>query len=291
MYSSESFGIGKYPTHTNWISLRETLASLDLELIVVITCRHYYEWMLSSKLHVEKWTGAKPKHNKWPNSQGGKSIEPFVPPGIAPGSYFYYPFYYIEAMLSMIRPLVPETRILNLHGKQTITSTLLCDVLPNTQQTCKHSLNRDNLHDEFRANAQNIFRDGSLGKKQTISFYDLIATTAADMGLINTTLISRRAAGLECQHFHQVVLNRTLADLPLQCPSQQHLGALLNESLAKEKNILPGFYRTHQDEHRSSFWKSVKENKFCMVNASAVLVIKGWRDFVTSLGRAKAEMK
>lgn len=278
MYSSEGFGIG-WTRPTDWISLRETLASVDIELVVVITYRRYYEWLLSSKQHAEKWTGAKKFLTQWPN-QGGQHTLDLLPTVLhfTSGKSKWFPFQYTDAMIDMIAPHVPQTRLLNLHEDKSVLSTYLCDVLPNTPETCKYSLEKDATDAaEFRANTQDSFRDESKGMKQTITAYDRIAMEAARQGLLNMTLITRRFAGLKCRNFHQVVLNGTEKDLPLTCPSQSLLHAFLNESLAKEEAIMPDFYRKHQDKHWASFWKAAVANKFCMVNATAVLMDTRWR--------------
>jgi len=285
MYSAEGFGIG-FARPTDWISLRETLASVDIELVVVITYRRDWEWLLSSQQHAEKWTGAKQFLTQWPKQ--GKQAEPMLPMALnfTPGKSNWFPFRYTDFMLSMIAPHVPHTKILNLYEDKSVVSTLLCDVLPNTPETCRYSLEKDAKRlVDLRANTQGSFRDKSKGQMQTITSYDAIVMEGARMGLVNTTLITRRDAGLECRRFHQQVLNEKEADLPLECPFQQYLHALLSESLAKEEAIIPDFYATRQDEHRASFWANVNKNKFCVVNATAVLTNASWRGFISTLGK------
>jgi hypothetical protein len=53
VYSNEVFGI-RWAKPTDWSSLAETLASTNMKLIVIITYRRYYEWLLSIKQQVEK---------------------------------------------------------------------------------------------------------------------------------------------------------------------------------------------------------------------------------------------
>lgn len=285
IYSAEGFGIGGVKP-TDWASLREILAHFDIELVVVITYRRYADWLLSSRKHQEKWTGRNPIMSKWPK-QRGLRIQPFLPMVLksTPGRSAYLPFRYTDFMLSSIAPHVPQTKILNMHTKHTIISTLLCDVFPNTPKTCEHSLQKDMQSlSEFKANNQESFRDSRKGSMQTITFYDRIATTASDQGLINISLISRRNAGFACQRFHEQVMRRKQEDLPLECPSQEHLQALLDESLEKEKALVPEFYAENEEEHRASFWKAANQNTFCTVNATAVLTNATWRDFLGSLG-------
>lgn len=114
----------------------------------------------------------------------------------------------------MIAPHVPQAKLLNLHEGKSFLSTNLCDVLSNTPETCKYSLERDAQHTrEFQANTQDSFREKSKGTKQIITGYDRIAMEAARQGLINMTLITRRLAGLKCHDFHQTVLNGMEKDL------------------------------------------------------------------------------
>ena len=184
----------------------------------------------------------------------------------------WFPFQYTDKMISMIAPHVPHTKVLNLHEKKSVLSTLLCNVLPNTPETCLYSLEKDaEIKQEFRANTQGSFRDQSKGNMQTITAYDEIAMEAVKQGLLNTTLISRRQAGLQCRDFHRTVLNKTVNDLAMKCPSQADLHSLLNQSLVKEQDIVPEFYQTNQDSHWASFWKAVVQNKFCVTDAAAVL--------------------
>lgn len=294
MYSAEGFGIA-WARPTDWISLRETLASLNIELVVVITYRRYYEWLLSSKQHTEKWTGAKKFITEWPE-KGGRITEPFLPlslnlPFGKLGSV-WFPFLYTDAMVAMIAPHVPQTKILNLHEEKSVLSTYLCDVLPNAPETCLYSLEKDaSRSDEFRANTQGSFREKSKGMMQTVTSYDRIIMEAAKEGLINTTLIKRRTAGLECRDFHQLVLNKTETDLQVICPSQKLVNAMLNESLAKERAVVPDFYEKHRDAHLTSFWKAAAEKKFCVVNAALYLRIPIWRKFLQSLGRPAPSTK
>lgn len=224
MYSAEGYGIG-WARPTDWVSLRETLRYMNIELVVVITYRPYYEWLLSSKEHAEKWTGAKAQITEWPG-KGGQVIKPFLPMALnmTSGKSFWFPFKYTDQMISMIAPHVPHTKLLNLHEEKSVLSSFLCDVLPNTPETCRYSLKKDaKQKNEFRANTRDHFRKERKGRMETITGYDQIAVEAFKQKLIDPNSIKRRMAGLKCRNFHQVVLNGTEADLPLSCPSREYL--------------------------------------------------------------------
>jgi hypothetical protein len=244
---------------------------------MVVSYRYYWSWLISAKQQVERYKG-KPRQRLWPAEGGGLDFKAPWPAFLRvelPGSSLrYYPFYYTDSIVNAIRPHLP-VKILNLHDQQTVRSYFLCSVLPNAPNACRQSLKLDTIQTETRANIK---------KSEDSVFYDVLATAAVRIGLVNATAYKRRRVVVDVMNFHQnVILGQSPRDLPLKCPTSKQLSSLLEMSLDKEKAIPPDFYApSHEAEHRASFWQAVETKTFCWIDADAVLQDNVWRTFFST---------
>jgi hypothetical protein len=151
------------------------------------------------------------------------------------------------------------------HDTMTAISIFLCEVVPNATKSCKASLNH-----KLEKSNPSIPMD-----------YQLIAVDAVDRGLLDKSKINRRQVVGTIEQYHKEKLKSR--PLPLECMDQVSLEAVLAESMRFEREFVPDFAATHEEQHRTNFWKAAAKNKFCSVNTTAVLMDPDWLSFFASL--------
>jgi hypothetical protein len=262
---------------------------------------------------------------------------------IMTSSKAYYPFYDVNFILESLQkvPVPLDIRILNLHEETTaqqttssVRTSFLCQVLGNAPNACRASRAMDRRQQlatlpEGQRQAEEAEQRDATNTSSTQSFmipvqrrranvaknaiesvmYDVLATTAAAMGLIDIRQHSRRQVVESCQQFHQKnLLNKVL---PFTCPTTEQLQALLDLSLQKETDLFQKLTATttstrtttrdlhttpiipsqqqqqQQQQHVDSFWRAAMlpnhTNKYCWVDAPAVLQTREWQEMFASL--------
>jgi hypothetical protein len=271
---------------------------------IVIVYRRYYEWMLSA--FKEQNAKILYKNRKWP-VKGGKPLRHAWPTlkhwmkdadSIVDGFHYQYPD---RTRKLWGRAGFQNIDIVNFHSPRGgdddpngLFRHFICDVVPNATHTCQdvslsdggdvHANAREldtTIYDHIVCEAKQRFPtnttttiDGDSGTTTTI-------TSTQASAILSST---RRGAVKTLQEYHQG-LGRSWIDLPLKCPTAMELEGLLNISLAKEKDLLPDFFRDREDEHRSSFWRVANEKKaFCSVDLESLFRNKdSWQDVLDSL--------
>jgi hypothetical protein len=167
-------------------------------------------------------------------------------------------------------PQIP-TAIFNMYNQERagLISSFVCDVLKNAPRICQYSLKQD----REQAN------EGMKNPSQSL-FYDALAVAAHRQGLVNSTDFERHFVTVRVKRYHEKLQQGPL-DFPLECPRKSDLDSFLNLSLSLEQEIVPEFAALAgvEEEHRSSFWKSVERKKFCWIDTNEVLRNATWRDF------------
>jgi hypothetical protein len=254
----------------DWTSLYLTL-SHDWNLLLVFSYRRYPEWIFSAKQQIDQFKPAKPRLNKWPGRQGGKKLE-FIDP--LPSSRQSMPsisYRYSDSLLKEMQkyPEIP-TAIFNMHNLERggLCSTFVCDILENAPHACQYILKEEATGEGVKNPSQSLF-------------YDFLAVAAYQSGVINGTIFKRHHVTVQIQKHHEETLQQGPFDFPLKCPPKSELDSFLNLSLSLEQEVVPGFAALTgvEEQHRSSFWKSVDRKKLCWIDTDAVLRNATWQDF------------
>ena len=249
----------------DWISVHRMFP--EYEILVVLTYRRFFEWLPSAKQQEDRYTPYKPKMNRWPHQKKGKALHPLFPTmarRVPPHRHIaYVPTHRVHEWWS---PHV-NISVLNLHEPTGIVTNFLCHIIPNTPHACAASRLSQT---ESRYNPE-----------QSLS-YDMLTTAAAEAGWVNTSRFKRRQVVKAIQHYHEEVLNLTAQDFPLECPANESLRDFLALSLEIEANFLPDFFQSPYGEatHRSDFQKAVDRQKYCWIDAAAVLRNQTWQAFL-----------
>lgn len=254
---------GHQPFRLKWNVMKGTFAEWDVR--IVFGYRRYYEWILSVKNQIDKYT---PRHKsllKW-EQDGGKRMQPIHE--------------HLHEMMAQVCPFPssaqtykgysPHYPVLwyNMHSTDIVTQ-FLCDIVPNATAACT----------ERRQHSNKILNNPS----QPILQYDLLAHEAHDLGLFNSSL-PRQWVANETRYFHEYDLGRK--PLNLTCPSQSQLEPLLERTIQEERQIFSqeeGQASETEEQVRSSFWTFAAENRFCTVNAKETLKDPEWIRFYQGL--------
>jgi len=265
------------PGPFDWVSIKSLLSNWNV--VIVVGYRRFVEW-IPSCIYEEEKPGKKPRRHLW-QSQGGKHPDPFLP---KLQNYIEKKearmFRYTDSVMNVFGKHF-TVEILNIHDPRGVLMTFLCDILPNADNACHHSL--QSTKSEKRANAAS--------QEQAVIDYDRIVTAATDAGLLNTKTLSRDSAVDRTRLFHEQALHETASNLPVVCLEEAKLSSLLEQSLDLERRVVPQFYASELGEraHQESFSRMVHAHKFCSVDTNAVLRNETWRQFFANLSTAGVE--
>ena len=175
---------------------------------------------------------------------------------------------YADLIVAQYQPLLDagaRLRFTNVHDKErSIPEQFYCDIL-NATATCSAIM------------AQK--KSKTLNPSQSLD-YDRIAVEAFDQGLfkpIENNHAYREKIGKELSKYHKTKLGSK--PLPLECESDTALDALLRESIRLERELVPHLF--NETDLRRDFEMARRKEKFCSVNATAVLEDPEWREVFT----------
>ena len=263
----------------DWRSMLLTLFQ-DWDFRVIYGYRRYHEWFLSAKQQLLRWTPAKPKMNKWPDSGGAKPKD--LRPKIVTSrqNMPLLPYRYADHLMEEMQKN-PEltSAVFNMHlpihkANTSLVSTFVCDeaILPNATNTCGYVREQD--HKKSTETVKN--------PSQSL-FYDALAVAGYQKFLKQTKKppFHRHRVALDAQSFNEETLHQGPLDFPLLCPTKDELEPLLDLSLSLERQIVPEFANMHgvEAEHQASFWQMYEKKKFCWIDVDATLQNETWVNF------------
>lgn len=243
---------------------------------VMVTYRHYYEWILSKKFQSERVDRRNPVKFRWKHEKGWEPV-PLIPHWKKPNRWNAPD---LQQILEQIDNTFPFTFI-NMHSPSPLRTTLLCDASLQTPQSCTKSRKID-ISEPSSTTIMNT-------QKAVVDhrFYDAIAFAAVEKGMVNTSLFSRDEVRKGVEQHQEKILGLSAKDFAMACPKEAELKELLDFSLSVETNILPGSNATTLAEHKSGFREKIVEKEFCWVDTSTILAMEEWQTFFDSMQRAK----
>lgn len=309
--------LGDKPTTNNrvevmlpadWVSVQLTLEPW-YDVHIVIGYRRYFEWLISSKYHEDRFNPKRPHRSSWPRPKkplksssssfrlAGKELIPVYPDllGRRRQQQRQLPFYYTDEIRDRFQPYFAPDRIhiLNMHDTdphRSILTLLICHIVTNAPHACQRSRIQAKMQwtlqqQHYKANVRS---DGIIDE----IFYDMIITKAAKLGFFPTEGVRRRHVVLRAKEYHQVTMNQTRTDLPLKCPSIEEATPLLALSLALERELLwptapttvasSSFYNSSLTQE--AFSTFLEKKMLCTVDVENCLREKSiWQNFFAML--------
>jgi hypothetical protein len=216
LWSYEVLSFRSFREASRW-GLMAELLSEHWNVMVIITYRRYYEWLLSAKKQNEKWTASKPRTNAWPPK--AKEPRPFHPTFTSRnfddklGLGNDLPFYFTDRLLEQWSAAAHyydntddnpsknsdrhnthhlSIRVANMHDPQGLVTNFICDVLPHATHTCQASMAKQQQGAKVSNPAQDV----------NMFYYDVLALRAAKAGFVNTTRYTRREVVLKLLEYH-----------------------------------------------------------------------------------------
>jgi hypothetical protein len=289
----EAEAVNGEPAILDWLTLRDTIMN-DWNVIVVITYRRYYQWLLAAKaraeqVHLEQHSAQPPRLARWPGYENGMLLEPLFPHFVQNAAQkLDVPYTY--RIQQLYQPFVTEVRILNLHDDwSSMIPSFLCDILPSATQACTTS-------QQLLDNNKLATNDQLLGVEADLKWYDWqlydeLVTEAARRMFVRWKHCKRTAATITTEYYVQTHLGTKARDLPLLCPGQVATQNFLDESLAYEKYLLPdSFVTKERSHHTKQFWDwAISDKHICSINMRQVLSRAEWRAFFRHLTNQSAE--
>lgn len=253
---------GHQPFRLDWKVMKETFKKWDVR--IVFGYRRYYEWILSVKNQIDKYTPRHRSLDDW-EQDGGKRLQP-IHEHLHEMMVRICPFPSSAETFEGYSPHYPVSWY-NMHSTDIVTQ-FLCDIVPNATAACKE---RRRHPDKIQSNPS----------EPTLQ-YDLLAHEAHDLGLFNSTL-PRQWVASKTRHYHEHDLARK--PFNLTCPSQSQLEPLLERSIQEEKQLLSqDDHAAEAEEHlRTSYSEFVGKKRFCTVNAKETLKDPDWIRFYKGL--------
>uniref|UniRef100_A0A7R9ZTF0 Sulfotransferase domain-containing protein n=1 Tax=Craspedostauros australis TaxID=1486917 RepID=A0A7R9ZTF0_9STRA len=264
------------------------------DVVIVIAYRRMFEWMLScvketnakiglyEKYTMHRWPAERglPMQQPWPQARdwtSGQDSTHFAINGTLTDSYMY-----MDGSTQMWREGGFEVRFLNVHAKRHITQQLVCDIIEDAPKSCKYLEGRSE-------NPVHNSRD------MQWYIYNQIIYAGASRYIIGKGVQrekTRIQATDELVQYHQTVLNKTIADLPLACPTDDDLDSLLNASLRMEEEWMPQWYASPQaqEAHRSSFRRLAYDKlEFCSIDTKRLFEgVKIWTGLLEALNETSS---
>ena len=171
-------------------------------------------------------------------------------------------------------------RVFNVHHSASDQNALLayymCDILPNAPKLCAH------------AKTTGLTNNTVNGNPSVAMDFELIAVEAADRNFINTTRITRPDA---VKQINRLCVKQRNLQVPKSCPTNTTLHALLEKSLAMERQIVHDYHDVSpelisllegdQAEHKTQFWASI--DKYCSADVSVIMKDPLWLECFTML--------
>lgn len=299
-------------TYNIWRALYEVLTP-TWDVTIVAAYRRFYDWIPSAKSQRDKPT-LEPWKTEWPRSDRGELVQSGIPlQPLFPDVYnttrnddtddmlFEWKRHHFlsDNALTTIKMLQEidqskrfEMKIYHLYSKKTLRSNFLCNVM-RLEHSCRESRRREKhggsetwINDQNERNPDTISKRVNQSKVKSIAaplaYFDAIATTAAEFGLINTSIWRRQKVASMLYEFDRTIhhravdLNLTHLDLilPLKCPTKEQLTKLIRLSLSIEAEYLPKlFYKGHMD-HQIAFQNKVdSKTAYCWIDTDAIFTV------------------
>ena len=266
--SDEGLGAPALKERRHYSAIRRAIGD-KWEPLIVLGYRRFFEWMPSDIYQAYRFHKRGARKDDWPHMKGSKGKRV---PEIFPDVFESYRqdsacTFFLQKRVENVFPV----KVLNLHRfGRSVTSSFLCDVLPDASTSCSESLELD------RQGIRTVMNSANEGIHWN---FDKLIVGAADLGLVDINRFGRRDFREDLVNFtHSLGLSPF--DFELDCPSQEQLEDLLNVSLVFERSVLGEKEAAEMEsETRAAFWQKAAEHLFCSVDANSTISKQPWKQF------------
>lgn len=250
----------------------------DFQVKIVVTYRPWFEWVASLQDQTTK--GFLEKYRDWPghgNTRARKleSLQHYIGRQLSNRRRQHLPAQSFPFVDDAIQIFQNDSRIqleiLDIREKGDLITNFVCEALSGATNTCNKLKSGNSKHHDDKNKAENR------------QWYDMLAVEAYEKGLVSSR--SRLHVFKRIRDFQETRLNKSSTDFAKACPSETFLKRIWRETLRRQKNIRPKQQHGHiQRKLRITFDKAVQSEKFCTINATAVLEDQQWINFFERLG-------
>lgn len=244
----------------------QTLADLqqDWDVRIFMGYRPWFEFIFSRYNQIFKPDGKKRLMELWPNQKG------IVPPRLVDlwkddvqhlrwqwngnNQVWFNPAMMKEAYDEFFKNFT----VFDIYDGDMVEH-FICDLLEMADNTC-HAYREDKSDPKFEMKVKN---------PAIPMEYDVIAVAASMKLDFFDHKRSREEVRSQVQYYHETEKNRTIADLPMLCPSKTSVQALYNASVSIEKKLFPE--RDTHERLEKSFLKALKERRLCHLDIDFIL--------------------
>lgn len=216
------------------------------QIVVVLTYRPYYSWLLSAQSEINT------REHYHPDQNDSHTMFPIDTPNAFDGGSFMH----TNEAYRLYSKFFP-VRLIRMGPD--LLKNLICDGLIGADETCQ------TVEPAEKKNVRSV----------RLLRYDRIVLAAKKK--FNITM-DKRHKYIKATRLHQERdLNLTDSEFPLVCPPREQLEALLEKSLKMEAELFPD---EDPGPHIEGFWKSA--DRFCVVDTDAVLQDPHWESFFSA---------
>lgn len=259
--------------------------SLDahFQIVIVVTYRPWFEWVASLQDQMTK--NILVRQRDWPENGGRRmeSLHKFIErqlrqrkrPSLTKQQQQKCPF--VDEIIPIFQNHSSvKLKIVDIHEEGDFVTNFVCKTLSGRATTTCDILKSTRIGDKNKA--------------ENKLWYDMLAVEAYEKGLVSG---SRLRVYNKIRKFQETTLEKSSTDFDKTCPPSGFLKRIERESIRITKKIWPdpSLDWKLEREHRAAFARAVEAEKFCTINATAVLEDPQWLDFFKSLKRRRGQRK
>jgi len=257
-----------------WYMMLESLFH-DFESIhVVVVYRRFFEWILSYYAQRRRcgW-------NKWSSSSLGRGPRGvntnFVTFLASIGARGFYVFdkYFVSTYEKFSGHF--NTTLINIHAERgDAVENFFCHPVLDAPSACL--ARREQSVEEVHA-----------------SFYQVLLIDEIVIAAYDESLIDASITRSEARDFFLSTVGGSTQDLPMVCPPEEEIQALLQLSMQAEQKYFPSFYDTPQGKETlmQKFETMLSNRNFCSLDSTAMLADSRWKNALLELNRSARERR
>jgi hypothetical protein len=277
--SDESWGPQAWPSWQEYEAIQQSVGD-EWDVTVVVGYRPYFHWLRSDMFQRYRLDMHRPWKDAWPGVGEGLAVRSLFPDYYKYDNVFKNGHRFTNFVLRNAVGRV-HVRVMNLvDGDESLRTKFTCKMMPDAPNTCAASLRMDELaggDHKWNVNNENDVLH---------VHYDILATRAAALGLIDTAQHSREVVRWALLNFTQNHVGVTPSDLDLTCPTKEKLDDFLKLALELEIECLGETWAAQvRANTAAAFQVDVDNGVFCTVDADYILHMESWRAFLKQFSK------
>ena len=251
----------------------------DWEVTIVVGYWPFFQWIRSTLSQYNRMDRPDRWKNSWPGQGGGRKVRTLFPELYQHRNWYKAGFPFVDSVVHNTKDRV-HLRLMHLdQGDESLRTKFVCNMLPSAPKTCAESRRLDvNVGDSKMHVNENVRH----------FHYDILATRAAELQLIDTEQHSRPDIRNALHNFTENLLGKSHMQLNLSCPTRDQLYDLLQLTLDLEEECLGKEWAAKlETKTREDYRAEVADQVFCTVDADATLSKEPWKKFLEQFSKNK----